>query len=431
MIATVNFIKYQRQSAGALSRVSTYVKQEQKTEGQRLVSGLNCSPQFSVQEFLATRQMHRKESPVYFYHYTQAFHPEENITGSAAHKLATEFAEKAWPGCEVLVATHTDADHIHSHFIVNAVRFDDGKMLRQGPATLQHLRTLSDELCMQYGYSVLPSHRQKKTDGLSTREYRSAAKGQSWKFRLINTIENCMRYAGSREEFIRLMESEGYQVKWTKDRKNITYTTPQGKKCRDDRLHGDKFWKEVMEREFRIREEIFHGRIDGEKQAYCTAQDGEPSHREGVGTDDGITVPGHQATGTDYEMCGRIPGSAQPAWSGRTSDSDGGGTKNPAADGGEDRTGWEEERGAYFVSQGLAAPAPAGMALGHPDLSGIGSSLLHLGYRLEQSVDAPLPTVPVSEHIDRKRWAELQRKRIAAGHKADDHEEQIQGQQMG
>ena len=165
MMATVNFIKYQRQSAGALSRVSAYVKQEQKTEGQRLVGGINCSPQLSVQEFLSTRQMYRKESPVYFYHYTQAFHPEENITGAAAHKLAKEFAEKAWPGCEVLVATHTDADHIHSHFIVNAVRPDDGKMLRQGPTTLKHLRTLSDELCMQYGYSVLPSQRQKKTDG--------------------------------------------------------------------------------------------------------------------------------------------------------------------------------------------------------------------------------------------------------------------------
>ena len=430
-MATVNFIKYQRQSVGALSRVSAYVKQEQKTEGQRLVSGINCSPQLSVQEFLATRRMYHKESPVYFYHYTQAFHPKENITGSAAHKLAKEFAEKAWPGCEVLVATHTDADHIHSHFIVNAVRPDDGKMLRQGPTTLRHLRELSDELCMRYGYSVLPSQRQKKADGLSAREYRSAVKGQSWKFRLMNTIENCMRYAGSREEFIRLMESEGYQVKWTKDRKNITYTTPQGRKCRDDRLHGDKFWKKVMEREFRIREKIFHGRIDGEEQAHRVAQDREPPHRERVGTDDGLAVPDHQAAGAAGEMDRGIPGPTQSAWSERTPDSDGGGTESPAADSREDGTGWEKERAAYLAAQGLAAPAPTGLALGHPDLDGIGSSLLHLGYRLEQSADAPLPAAPVSEHIDRKRWQELQRKRMAAGHKADDHEEQIQGQQMG
>lgn len=430
-MATVNFIKYQRQSAGALSRVSAYVKQEQKTEGQRLVSGINCSPQFSVQEFLATRQMHRKESPVYFYHYTQAFHPEENITGAAAHKLAKEFAEKAWPGCEVLVATHTDADHIHSHFIVNAVRPDNGKMLQQGPTTLRHLRELSDELCMQYGYSVLPSQRQKKTDGLSAREYRSAAKGQSWKFLLMNTIENCMRYAGSREEFIRLMESEGYQVKWTKDRKSITYTTPQGRKCRDDRLHGNKFWKEVMEREFRIREELLYGRIDGEEQAHRTAQDGEPSHREGVGTADGLTVSDHQATGTVGKTDERIPGPAQPVPGDRETGGGGERTDGDPSSGNGHGTGWEKERAAYFVSQGLSAPAPAGMALGHSDLDSIGRSLIHLGYRLEQSADAPLPTVPVSGHIDRKRWEELQRKRIAAGHRPDDHEEHIQGQQMG
>ena len=430
-MATVNFIKYQRQSAGALSRVSAYVKQAQKTEGQRLVSGINCSPQFSVQEFLATRQMHRKESPVYFYHYTQAFHPEENITGATAHKLATEFAEKAWPGCEVLVATHTDADHIHSHFIVNAVRPDDGKMLRQGPTTLRYLREISDELCMQYGYSVLPTHRQKKTDGLSTREYRSAAKGQSWKFRLMNTIENCMRYAGSREEFIRLMESEGYQVKWTKDRKNITYTTPQGRKCRDDRLHGDKFRKEVMEREFRVREEILHGRIDGEEQAHRAAQGGEPSHREGVDADDGLTASDQQAAGADREGLRKLSGTVQPVPSDGKADSGGERTGGDSSGGNDHRTGWEEERAAYLVSQGLSASAPAGMALEHPSPGGIGSSLLHLGYRLEQSVDAPLPTASVSGHIDRKRWAELQRKRIATGHKADDHEEQIQGQQMG
>ena len=82
---------------------------------------------------------------------------------------------------------------------------------------------------------------------MSSREYRSAAKWESWKFLLVNTIDQCMRYAASREEFISLMKSEGYQVRWTDGRKSITYTTPQGLKCRDDRLHEEKYTKEVME----------------------------------------------------------------------------------------------------------------------------------------------------------------------------------------
>lgn len=421
-MAAVGFIRYQRQSASALSRVSAYVKQEQKTAGQRLVSGVNCSPQLSVQEFLATRQMYRKESPVYFYHYVQSFHPEESITGAAAHKLAKEFAGKAWPGCEVLVATHIDANHIHSHFIVNAVRPDNGKMLRQGPTTLQHLRELSDALCIQYGYSVLPTQRQKRMDGLSAREYRSAANGQSWKFQLMNTIEKCMHYAGSREEFIRLMESEGYQVKWTKDRKNITYTTPLGNRCRDDRLHRDKFRKEVMEREFRIRDTILHRRIDGEEQAHPTAQDGEPSHRERVGTDDGTADSGHKAIGTACETGRRVPGSTQPVRSERTPDRDGRGTKGPAADGGEAQTGWEKERAVFLAAQGITSPAQPGLAVDHPDPGGIIRTVAALGHDLE-CCQRPAPVVPVSAHGDRKVLSKERKKKIAMGNKADDHAE--------
>ena len=75
-MATVTFIKYQKQSAGALRGVAGYVSQKQKTEqedGWQLVSGQNCTPQLAAQEFIATRQMHRKDSPVWFYHYVQAF----------------------------------------------------------------------------------------------------------------------------------------------------------------------------------------------------------------------------------------------------------------------------------------------------------------------------------------------------------------------
>ena len=109
---------------------------------------------------------------------------------------------------------------------------------------------------------------------MSTREYRSAAKGESWKFRLMNTIDQCMRYAASREEFISLMESEGYQVRWTDSRRNITYTTPTGMKCRDDRLHEEKYTKEVMEDEFRIRAATAHGGIEAEERSadYDTAE---------------------------------------------------------------------------------------------------------------------------------------------------------------
>ena len=165
-MATVTFIKYQKQSASALRGVAQYVSQDEKTldeNGSQLISGQNCTPQLVSQEFQATRDMCHKESPVWFYHYVQSFSPDEVITGEQAHQLAKEFAAKAWPDSEVLIATHLDAEHIHTHFIVNAVCWETGKMLRQGPNTLRRLRQLSDELCLEHGFSVLPQQKKKQT----------------------------------------------------------------------------------------------------------------------------------------------------------------------------------------------------------------------------------------------------------------------------
>jgi len=242
--------------------VVKYVLQEHKTldaDGRQLTSGINCSPQFAAQEFRATRAAYHKDSPVWFYHYTQSFSPEELITGEQAHELAKEFAEKAWPDSQILVATHVDREHIHSHFLVNIVCYESGYMLRQGPTTLAKLRKLSDKICLAHGFSVLPPDppRHKKEPG--TREYRSMEKNQSWKMQLMIAIEDAMALARSREHFIKLLERKGYKVKWTNERKTITYTTPSGMKCRDTKLYDEKFLKEMMENEFKLRAEIIGG----------------------------------------------------------------------------------------------------------------------------------------------------------------------------
>ena len=97
-MATVNFIRYKSQSKTALCKVAQYVEREDKTmeDGEhQLVSGQNCTPRSAYREFLATREMYHKESPVWFYHYTQSFSPKENITPRQAHELAKEFAARA------------------------------------------------------------------------------------------------------------------------------------------------------------------------------------------------------------------------------------------------------------------------------------------------------------------------------------------------
>lgn len=181
----------------------------------------------------------------------QSFSPKENVTAEQVHKIGLEFAEKAWPGYEVLVTTHLDAEHIHSHFVINSVSFETGYKLRQNPNTLTKLRALSDSICNEHGLSVLKTY---KKDGakISSREYRAAVKGESWKFRLMSDIDSAMNKSGSKQDFISEMQRKGYEITWTDERKYITFTCPNEMKCRDKTLHDKKYLKENIEYELQL-----------------------------------------------------------------------------------------------------------------------------------------------------------------------------------
>ena len=433
-MATVTFIKYAKQSAGALGGVAAYVAQANKTmqeNGQHLVSGQNCTPPLAVREFLTTRAMHRKESPVWFYHYVQSFAPNEPVTGELAHELAKMFAARAWPESEVLIATHIDREHIHSHFIVNSVCFGNGKMLRQGPGTLARLRPISDELCAAHGLSVLP-RQEAKTQGLGAREYRSATKGESWKFRLINTIDECMKYAADKDAFVSLMASEGYDVRWESTRKYITYTTPAGLKCRDNKLHEEKYCKEAMEHEFRIRAEIVSARTQAAQHPADSAAGAgttsrSTSHKSGLGANDEI----HGCTVAPCGSADKSVGERQQAdVAASHADAAGRSAESGAASGADDRTGWEAEREFFFSAQNQTSQtASATCQYSGIDLSVNGggstaSALVGLGHRLEQ-LQSAAPVMPVQHHTDRKVLQKEREKKIALGHKTDDHEDEV------
>lgn len=268
-MATVTYIRESKQSISAMKGVIDYCCQDKKVydeiSNQRLVSGVNCDGENAFAEFLATKKSYKKTDGMNFYQYVQSFSPEENITPHQAHEIAIEFAEKAWTGYEVLVVTHCDVQHIHSHFVINSVSFENGKKLRQNPNTLKSLRALSDEICRHHNLSTLEPY---SKDGMkiSTREYRTAVKGQSWKFKLMNDIDKAMNISGSKEDFINAMSIMGYSVTWTDGRKYITYQCPNKMKCRDIKLHNDKYLKGSMENEFRYRQEQYFGKPQAEEQ---------------------------------------------------------------------------------------------------------------------------------------------------------------------
>ena len=257
-MAIVHFVNYKRgtQSRAAMRGVMLYVMQDKKTtwEGAPLVSGINCQPQSAYDDFLNTKLLYHKDGGVMFYHMVQSFPKGAAVDPRQAHEAARRLAEY-FDGCEVLVCTHVDREHIHSHCVINSVNFETGKKLHMAKDQIQELMRRNDAICQEMGLPVFDMPTQ-QARGMGGAEYHTALKGQSWKLRLMNAIDECMKYAADKDAFVSLMASEGYAVRWESGRKYITYTTPNGLKCRDSKLHEEKYCKEVMEHEFRIRAKL-------------------------------------------------------------------------------------------------------------------------------------------------------------------------------
>ena len=286
-MAIVHFVNYKRgtQSRAAMRGVMLYVMQEKKTawEGEPLVSGINCQPQSVYDDFLNTKLLYHKDGGVMFYHMVQSFPKGAAVDPRQAHEAARRLAEY-FAGCEVLVCTHVDREHIHSHCVINSVNFETGKKLHMAKEQIQELMRRNDAICLEMGLPVFePTTQQAR--GMGGAEYHTALKGQSWKLRLMNAIDECMKYAADKDAFISLMESEGYQVRWESGRKYITYTTPEGMRCRDSKLHEEKYCKEVMEHEFRVRAEIIHGRAEGPQPRRCGEAEKSAEQRTAEYTD--------------------------------------------------------------------------------------------------------------------------------------------------
>ena len=392
-MAIVHFVNYKRgtQSRAAMRGVMLYVMQEKKTtwEGAPLVSGINCQPQSVYDDFLNTKLLYHKDGGVMFYHMVQSFPKGAAVDPRQAHEAARRLAEY-FEGCEVLVCTHVDREHIHSHCVINSVNFETGKKLHMAKEQIQELMRRNDMICQEMGLPVFePTAQQAR--GMSGAEYHTALKGQSWKLRLMNTIDECMKYAADKDAFISLMESEGYVIRWESSRKYITYTTPDGMKCRDSKLHEDKYLKEVMEHEFRIRAELVKRKLrteetdrgieadeSGEQRTAEYAAD-DTAHRDPVRS----AADAEQAdkagrrdelgTGGNSENPARVENAHRPDTGAKVTGGD-----SEIADGDEQTagTGWESERGIFLQVDRLA---PGLQPAGGPQVDHAGADPWHGG----------------------------------------------------
>ena len=321
-----------------------------------------------------------------FYHMVQSFPKGAAVDPRQAHEAARRLAEY-FDGCEVLVCTHVDREHVHSHCVINSVNFETGKKLHMAKEQLQKLMRRNDAICQEMGLPVFDAPTQ-QARGMGGAEYHTALKGQSWKLRLMNTIDECMKYAAGKDAFVSLMASEGYAVRWESGRKYITYTTPDGLKCRDNKLHEEKYCKEAMEHEFRIRAKLvqrkFHraAEIDGGIEADEPAEQraaADPAHCDPVRSAAGDEQTGAAGrrnklgAGGNSESNPRSESTHRPDAGAAVSDRD-----PEIADRDEQTagTGWEPEREVFLQVDRLA---PGLQPAGGPQVDHAGADPWHGG----------------------------------------------------
>ena len=234
-------------SKANLKTIINYVTQEKKTT-EKLITGKDCLAESSLEEMLYTKNLYNKNSGRQYIHIIQSFNPNDNLSAEEIHKAGIKLAEK-FNEFQVLVATHTDKEHLHNYLIINSVSFENGYKIQMSKKDLQDLKDYSDKLCLEIGASVIS--KRENTQYIKRNEYRVAERGKSWKFKLINAIDLSLAESNNKEEFIKQMNKLGYEVNWTDTRKYITYTTAEGYKCRDNKLYDEKYLKGEMEKEIR------------------------------------------------------------------------------------------------------------------------------------------------------------------------------------
>lgn len=197
-----------------MSKAIAYILNPEKTDEKLLVSSYGCASETAAREFEWTRRIAEQKgmNPVRIIarHVIQSFEIGE-VTPELAHEIGKQFADEILGGkYEYVLTTHIDKDHVHNHLIFNAVDFVDYHAYKSYKRIYYDMREVSDRLCKENGLSVIPPSQNK---GMDYKEYTEAKRGTSWKQKLKQTIDRLVITAKDYDDFLRLMQEAGYEIK--------------------------------------------------------------------------------------------------------------------------------------------------------------------------------------------------------------------------
>ncbi|MCD9023490.1 relaxase/mobilization nuclease domain-containing protein [Cohnella silvisoli] len=195
-----------------LQQVLAYTGDNDKTERQLYVSGINCDPITAYEQMQRTKRHFQKTEGIVAFHGYQSFAPGE-ATPEMVHAIGVKLAQELWgERFEVVVSTHLDKGHLHNHFVLNSVSFLDGKRYYDNKASYALMRQTSDQLCREYALSVIEQPETGKAKHYG--EWRAEQENKStWRGLIREDIDNAIATAMTMTQFFTALQKQGYEIK--------------------------------------------------------------------------------------------------------------------------------------------------------------------------------------------------------------------------
>lgn len=227
--------------------VFSYDTNPNKTNNKEFVTAINCLKGIALQQMILTKKQFNKGDKYIAWHGYQSFKPDE-VTPELCHEIGVKLAKQMWSDrFQVIVSTHLDKDHLHNHFCFNSVSFLDGKKYNYSNSEMQRLRNLSDELCKEYGLSVIKTDN--KSKALSRTLYLAEKNNEPTKYNLMRVaIDEAIKISPVPQEFVRIMRKKGYIVNVNPERKYATIRSVNDSQNTRLKTLGEKYdWHNIVE----------------------------------------------------------------------------------------------------------------------------------------------------------------------------------------
>lgn len=289
-MAVYKIVKGVSKNNSGLKAVLEYIGKEKKEDRIYKTTGINVSEDYdkAFKQMMITKRLYNKLDGRQYRHHIQSFKPNE-VTPEIAHEIAIKFAEKNFKNFDVFIATHIDKNHIHNHFIINTIHNETGmkfrelnknefaekKELKEHEFYLENLKKSSDELCQEYGLSVIDRTKSKSLNIYDKKNYIAITKNKgkdSYKTQLALTVQKVVKNSKSRIDFIQKMAEKNIFVDWTENKKHITFKFDDENK-KNIRLSNlqktykeELFTKEGLEKEFIKNQEQEQANINNQAE---------------------------------------------------------------------------------------------------------------------------------------------------------------------